>query len=362
MDKLKQECVEDIVKNAKICGSMKDAVQDLEGELQHGDSAAGEDYGIADVEELFPDPHQLTKTPQLVQNSTEWVNKFLSGTKKSPFSRVKSTFVDMTVQSLRAKGYVKAGLKTEDVFSLLKRTSEPTTLYVKQKLDRDDIIDITDFEVVSYIKAMLNESMEKEKALTMLLGDGRNVADPYKVDETCIRPIYNDSDFYSIKVPIVAGISQNAYKEMIKSIIRAKKDYKGSGNMTMFTTEAILCEILLLEDSIGRPLYTKETLKNVLMVKDIICVPEMEGLTREDAEGGSHELFAILVNPSDYMVGQNSKQKKQFFDDFDIDFNQEKYLLEDRMSGALITPYSALVVERELITESEQDEPTEPIE
>lgn len=332
----KQLTSSDIIKDAQRIGSLKDSV------LAHA-----ENYGIKEIETLFPDHKLLNNTPGFLNNDVEWVNKILGVVGKQPFSRIKTLMGDISKETLRAKGYTKAGLKTEDAFALLKRTTEPTTIYMKQKIDRDDVLDITDFDAVAWIKQMMRMKLDEELARAILIGDGREPDDQNKIDEECIRPIYNDADLYTIKVPITVAPDGNKYKEFINACIRNRKKYRGSGNPALFTTEETLSEMLLLEDTVGHRLYkTVEELKTVLRVSDIVTMDDMADLER-DAEDPSntHTVLGIIVNLKDYSIGADKGGQISLFDDFDIDYNQQKYLIETRCSGALMKPYSAMVIE-----------------
>ena len=262
-----------------------------------------------------------------------------------PFSRFKSMFADLTEEDARAKGYFKGNFKKEEVFGLLRRSTSPTTVYKKQKLDRDDVIDITSFDVVAWLKQEMRLKLNRELALAYLLGDGRLAASEDKIDENCIRPVFNDSDLFTIKVQCkTTGLTtvEDKYKALIKPILRSRKEYRGSGTPTLFTTEDALTEMLLLEDGIGHPLYADEAaLARKLRVKNIVTIPEMEG--RKGAKGG--DLVCLIVNLADYTVGADKGGAVSMFDDFDIDFNAQKYLIETRCSGALTTPFSAMAVE-----------------
>lgn len=328
---------------AKNSNSLKDTY------LQHAAN-----YGIQEIEQLFPEAKALTNKPTFLNNKVEWVNDILGGVNKLPFSRVRSMFTDIAADSIRAKGYVKGGLKTEDVLTLMKRTSEPYTIYKKGKLDRDDIIDITDFAVVAWIKEAMKMKLDEEVARSILIGDGRLNSDNHKIDEECIRPIYNDSDLYTIKAEIDKTSGTNPYKEFIKTCVRARKNYRGSGNPTLFTTEDLIAEILLLEDNNGRRIYnTVEDIKSVLRVGKIVTLNEMIGLVRPTNDSKAHNVMGIIVNLTDYSVGTDKGGAVSMFDDFDIDYNQQKYLIETRCSGALTVPYSALVIENVTTTLSE---------
>ena len=321
---------EAIFSDARRYGSLKDSV------LAHG---------ITNLEYLFPEDTNLNKVPEFISRDTGWVKNVMSSVHHTPFSRIKSQFADITADDARAKGYTKGKLKKEEVFSLLKRSTTPTTVYKKQKLDRDDVIDITDFDVVSWIKGEMRMMLDEELARAFLIGDGRLSSSDDKINEQNIRPIYNDADLYTVKAEIDVGASatsEDKAKAFIKSVIKNRKEYKGTGSPTLYTTEDVVADCLLLEDSNGRFIYdTMDKLKNVLRVKDIVTVPVMEGA--KGAKGG--DLMAILVNLADYNVGADKGGAVNMFDDFDIDYNAQKYLIETRCSGALIKPYSAIAFE-----------------
>ena len=324
------------MKDAKRCGSLKEAF------LAHA-----QDYGIKDIETLFPEAKNIYNEPEFIKRDTGWVAGFLNGTHKSPFSKIKAMYADITADEARAKGYIKGKLKKEEVFSLLKRTTEPTTIYKKQKLDRDDIIDITDFNVVAWIKKEMRIMLDEEIARAMLIGDGRSSVSEDKIKENCIRPIYNDADLYTIKFAMNSLASDEA-KEFIRSCIKSRDDYEGSGNPNLYTTEDVISDLLLIEDANGRFIYDSiATLARTLRVNQIIPVPVMKGLTRTDAvESKTYDVKAIIVNPNDYWVGADKGGQISMFDDFDIDYNQYKYLMETRISGSLVKPYSAIVIEK----------------
>ena len=324
------------MKDAKRCGSLKEAF------LAHA-----QDYGIKDIETLFPEAKNIYNEPEFIKRDTGWVAGFLNGTHKSPFSKIKAMYADITADEARAKGYIKGKLKKEEVFSLLKRTTEPTTIYKKQKLDRDDIIDITDFNVVAWIKKEMRIMLDEEIARAMLIGDGRSSVSEDKIKESCIRPIYNDADLYTIKFAMNSSASNEA-KEFIRSCIKSRDDYEGSGNPNLYTTEDVISDLLLIEDANGRFIYDSiATLARTLRVNQIIPVPVMKGLTRTDAEDSkTYNVKAIIVNPNDYWVGADKGGQISMFDDFDIDYNQYKYLMETRISGSLVKPYSAIVIEK----------------
>lgn len=324
------------MKDAKRCGSLKEAF------LAHA-----QDYGIKDIETLFPEAKNIYNEPEFIKRDTGWVAGFLNGTHKSPFSKIKAMYADITADEARAKGYIKGKLKKEEVFSLLKRTTEPTTIYKKQKLDRDDIIDITDFNVVAWIKKEMRIMLDEEIARAMLVGDGRSSVSEDKIKESCIRPIYNDADLYTIKFAM-NSLASNEAKEFIRSCIKSRDDYEGSGNPNLYTTEDVISDLLLIEDANGRFIYDSiATLARTLRVNQIIPVPVMKGLTRTDAEESkTYDVKAIIVNPNDYWVGADKGGQISMFDDFDIDYNQYKYLMETRISGSLVKPYSAIVIEK----------------
>ena len=321
---------EAIFSDARRYGSLKDSV------LAHG---------ITNLEYLFPEDTNLNKVPEFISRDTGWVKNVMSSVHHTPFSRIKSQFADITADDARAKGYTKGKLKKEEVFSLLKRSTTPTTVYKKQKLDRDDVIDITDFDVVSWIKGEMRMMLDEELARAFLIGDGRLSSSDDKINEQNIRPIYNDADLYTVKAEIdvdASATSEDKAKAFIKSVIKNRKEYKGTGSPTLYTTEDVVADCLLLEDSNGRFIYdSMDKLKNVLRVKDIVTVPVMEGA--KGAKGG--DLMAILVNLADYNVGADKGGAVNMFDDFDIDYNAQKYLIETRCSGALIKPYSAIAFE-----------------
>lgn len=322
------------VADAKRYGSMKESF------LAHG---------IEDVEWLFPDDHVMDVPPKIIDNDQSWVSVVMNGVKHVPFSRVKSMYADLTEEDARAKGYIKGNYKKEQVFGLLKRSTSPTTIYKKQKMDRDDMIDITSFDVAAWLKSEMRSKLNEEIARAILIGDGRDASSDDKINEQCIRPIISDADLFTIKCQVSVRSADDASaraKAAIKAIIKSRKDYKGSGTPTFFTSEDMLTEMLLLEDDIGRTLYTDEAaLARKLRVSRIVTVPQMEGMN-----GPKHgALVGIIVNLVDYMVGADKGGAVNMFDDFDIDYNAQKYLIETRCSGALITPYSAITVEYNVV-------------
>lgn len=327
---LQHSDIEAIFADAKRYGSLKDSV------LQHG---------ITNIDYLFPEAKDINTTPEFIKRDMGWVEKVMRSVHHTPFSRIRSTFANITEEDARAKGYIKGKLKKDEVFSLLKRSTTPTTVYKKQKLDRDDVVDITDFDVVAWLKSEMRMMLDEELARAFLIGDGRISSSDDKINEQNIRPIYNDDDLYTVKA--VIEVSQTATAEektkaFIKSVIKNRKEYKGTGSPTLYTTEDVVSDCLLLEDANGRFIYDSiDKLKNVLRVADIVTVPVMEG-----AKGKNQgDLLAILVNLADYDVGADKGGAVNMFDDFDIDYNAQKYLIETRCSGALVKPYSAIAFE-----------------
>ena len=338
---LSHAAMEEIIADGKRFGSMRDSF------LAHA-----EDYGIDQIDYLLPDVKSLNTPPEFIQRDMGWVQKVMSRTHHTPFSRIKSMFADITEDEARAKGYIKGKLKKEEVFSLLKRSTTPTTIYKKQKMDRDDIIDITDFDVISWLKAEMRMMLDEEIARAILVGDGRLASSDDKINEQNIRPILNDADLFTIRWSVAAGSSDDEKaKNFIKAAIKSRKNYKGSGNPVMFTTEDMLTDMLLLEDTIGHRLYkTEAELSTALRVTEIVTVPVMENLKDKD----NKDVYAIIVNLSDYNVGADKGGAVNMFDDFDIDYNQQKYLIETRCSGALIKPFSAIVLRSGSATQSEE--------
>lgn len=324
------EEISTIFGDIKRYGSLKDSV------LAHG---------IDNVDYLFPDAQTLANTPEFIQRDTGWVKKVMSGVHHTPFSRIKSIFADITEDDARAKGYFKGKLKKEEVFGLLKRTTTPTTVYKKQKMDRDDVVDITDFDVVAWLKSEMRMMLDEELARAYLIGDGRLASSDDKINEQNIRPILKDEELYTIQAIVSVQSSateDDKAREFIRTAIKARKNYKGSGQPTLYTTEDILTNCLLLTDTTGRDLYTDVAqLAKKLRVKEIVTVPVMEGVNGKN--GGA--LMGIIVNLADYNVGADRGGAVNMFDDFDIDYNQQKYLIETRCSGALIKPYSAIALE-----------------
>lgn len=343
-----------IFQDAKKCGSLKEAVARFEeetgGVLMHSidktgmTSATGtQTYGFNDPSMLFPDYKTLNTTPEWLSRNMDWVTKVMGGVRRTPFSRIKSVFADITEDEARARGYIKGKQKKEEVFTTLKRTTDPQTVYKKQKLDRDDVIDITDFDVVAWIRAEMRVMLNEEIARAILIGDGRPSDSDDKIQEAHIRPIVTDVPLFNVKVNVsVAADADQATisKETINSVIRARKKYKGSGNPTFWTTEDVLTEMLLLEDGIGHKLYkTEAELATALRVSSIVTVEPMEGYKVDEKP-----LIGVIVNLADYNVGADKGGEINMFDDFDIDYNQMKYLIETRISGALVKPFSALTI------------------
>ena len=336
-----------ILADGKRYGSLRESFLAHAGDTQY--SAGTATYGIDGADDfLFPDARNLDVPPSFISREMGWVKKVMNGTHHTPFSRIKSMFADITEDDARAKGYIKGKLKKEEVFTLLKRTTTPTTIYKKQKMDRDDVIDITDFDVVAWLKSEMRLMLDEEIARAILVGDGRLSSSDDKINESNIRPIWTDEDLYTIKalVSVAAGADEDTKaKAFIRAAIKSRKEYKGSGNPTLFTTEDVLTDCLLMEDGMGRIIYdSPEKLANVLRVKEIVTVPVMENLTRT-VDTKTHELMGIIVNLADYNVGADKGGAINMFDDFDIDYNQQKYLIETRCSGALIKPYSAIAIE-----------------
>jgi len=325
--------IEAIFADGKRYGSLRDSV------LAHG---------ITNIDYLFPDYKNVDATPTFIQRPNTWVDNVLNGVHHTPFSRIKSTYADITADDARAKGYIKGNLKVEEVFTLLKRTTSPTTIYKKQKLDRDDAVDITDFDVVAWLKTEMRMMLNEEIARALLIGDGRLGSSDDKIPETNIRPIWTDADLYTIKslTDIKTLTTPDAVaKAFIRAAVKARKNYKGSGEPTLYTTEDMLTDMLLLEDTTGRIIYDSvEKLKSQLRVKDIVTVPSMENLTRVD-DSKTKTLQGIIVNLVDYNIGADKGGAINMFDDFDIDYNAQKYLIETRCSGALVKPYSAITIE-----------------
>ena len=339
------EIVADALADAKKYGSMRESF------LEH--AAAN---NIQNIDYLFPEAKELNTPPVVIKDNEEWVNVIMNSVRRSPFSRVKTTFAKMDETTARAKGYIKGKMKADIALSLLKRVTTPTTVYIKNTMDRDDVIDITDFDVVAWLKGEMRSQLNKELALAMLLGDGRNVSDDNKINEQNIRPIVSDDNLYTIKYEIKSGRdykntgnsasdNDSLSKGIIRGAIKSRKEYKGSGKPTFFTTEDILTDLLLIEDQNGRVIYDSiEKLATAMRVSKIVTVPEMESRT---------DIYGVIVNFNDYTAGADKGGHIGMFDDFDIDYNQMKYLMETRMSGALTVPYSAIVLKKEGTVTSE---------
>lgn len=337
----------DTPENTLTHSEMKVMFDDMRryGSLKDSVAAHSAEYGIEQIDWLFPEPKTQSATPGFIKRETGWVPKVMNGVHHTPFSRIKSMFADITEDDARAKGYMKGNLKKDEVFTLLKRTTTPTTIYKKQKMDRDDVIDITDFEVVSWLKSEMRMMLDEEIARAILVGDGRNSSSDDKINEQNIRPIVSDAELYTIRKKVTVKTSATdaeKAKALIRASVKSRKDYRGSGEPTLFTTEDWLTEMLLLEDTTGRIIYdTTEKLKSALRVKEIVTVPVMEGV--KGVGGG--DLMGIIVNLADYNIGADKGGAINMFEDFDIDYNQQKYLIETRCSGALTKPYSAIALE-----------------
>lgn len=342
----------EIVSEAKRKGSMKDAF--LDHNITEIPYLA---HSITNVGNLFPESKAVSRVPEIVDRDQTWVGNVMASVKHTPFSRVKSFYANITADEARAKGYVKGAQKVEEVITALKRTTDPQTVYKLQKMDRDDIIDITDFDVVAWLKGEMRGKLDEEIARAILIGDGRSSSSADKVDPLKIRPVYQDDTTYTIKriLTRAAGADDSAFaKAFIKDVVKSRKEYKGSGNPTLYTTEDMLTSMLLIEDTTGRVIYdTIEKLKTALRVRDIVTVPVMENVGREDTPGKKKwNLLGILVNLNDYNVGADKGGSVNMFDDFDINYNKYEYLIETRCSGALVKPYSAITFEEEISTAS----------
>lgn len=349
---LSHDAMQEIISDAKRYGSMKESFLAHATDIEYAPSS--QTYGINTPDYLFPEAHNLNSPPEFIKREMGWVAKVMNNVHHSPFSRIKSMFADITEDDARAKGYIKGKLKKEEVFGLLKRTTTPTTIYKKQKMDRDDVIDITDFDVIAWLKSEMRMMLDEEIARAILVGDGRSTSSDDKINEMNIRPIWKDEDLFTIKAAVEVSSTATAdqkAKAFIRACVKSRKNYKGSGTPSLFTTEDVLTDCLLLEDANGRVIYdTEEKLRTALRVKEIITVPVMEGLTRTDGESNTLSLMGIIVNLADYNVGADKGGAINMFDDFDIDYNQQKYLIETRCSGALIKPYSAISLELKTTT------------
>lgn len=332
------------IEDAKKTGSMKEAF------ISHG---------ITNVENLFPEVQAVNKTPELIARDTSWVSVVMGSVKHSPFSRVKSTAANITADEARARGYIKGKQKISEVITALKRTTLPTTVYKLQKMDRDDVIDITDFDVIAWLKQEMRGMLDEELARAFLIGDGRDGSDDSKINEQNIRPILGDNATYTVARTLTrtSGETNSDFaKDFIKDVIKSRKEYKGSGNPILFTTEDLLTEMLLIEDKIGHRIYkTEAELATALRVSKIVTVPVFEGHKRE-VSGNNYALMGILVNLADYNVGADKGGAVTMFDDFDIDYNKYEYLIETRCSGALVKPYSAITFEEKLAEPSSSSE------
>lgn len=334
-DVLSHAEIQTIVNDAKRNGSLKEAF------LAHG---------IENVDVLFPEVQAVNRTPEMIQRDQDWVSKVMGGVHKTPFSRVKSTSANITADEARAKGYIKGNQKVEEVITALKRTTTPTTVYKLQKMDRDDVIDITDFDVIAWLKKEMRTMLNEELARAILIGDGRNSDSDDKINPLNIRPILGDSATYTVPKVLTKEAGENDYvfaKRFIREVIKSRKDYKGSGNPSLYTTEDMLTSMLLIEDTNGRIIYDTEVkLATALRVKEIVTVPVMENLTRTDeGENFDFACLGVLVNLSDYNVGADKGGQVNMFDDFDLNFNKYEYLIETRCSGALTKPFSAISFE-----------------
>jgi len=337
------EFVKAAIADAKKYGSMRESF------IAHAEEEGLEWNENNDFSPLFPDATNINREPIMVEKDNSWVAKVMAQVKHSPFSRVKNTLGRMDESTARAKGYIKGSKKANIQMAVLNRVTTPTTVYIKNDIDRDDVIDITDFDVVAWQKKEMRKQLDKELALAMLLGDGRDVSDQYKINEQNIRPVVSDDDLYTIKYVVTEGVDYNnagnshsendsVAKGIIRAALKARKNYKGSGRPTFYTTEDCLTDMLLIEDQNGRVIYDSiDKLATALRVSEIVTIPEMESRT---------DIYGIIVNLNDYTAGADKGGSVNMFDDFDIDYNQMKYLMETRMSGALTQPYSAIVLKK----------------
>lgn len=338
----------EVLQHAELFGEIiRDAKKTSVGSLKESFLQHAAINNIDGISKLFPDATELNKVPKMIERNREWVDKVMSEIKHTPFSRVKTTFGKMTEPEARAKGYIKGNEKTDIKMSILNRVTTPTTVYIKNEIDRDDVVDITDFDVVAWQKAEMRKQLDKDLALSILLGDGRELSDPNKINEQNIRPIVSDDDLYTIKYEVKDNQDYKSTKEndslekgIIRAAIKARKNYKGSGRPTLFTTEDMLTKLLLIEDTNGRLIYEDvDKLARTLRVESIVTIPEMEGEKYKD-------IYGVIVNLADYTMGADKGGSINMFDDFDIDFNQLKYLIETRASGALTVPHSAIVLKK----------------
>lgn len=340
------EFVKNAIADAKRYGSMRESF------IAHADEEGLEWGKNNDFTALFPDATNINREPVMVEKDNSWVAKVMAQVKHSPFSRVKNTLGRMDEATARAKGYIKGEKKANIAMAVLNRVTTPTTVYIKNDIDRDDVVDITDFDVVAWQKKEMRKQLDKELALAMLLGDGRDPSDQYKINELNIRPVVTDDDLYTIKYTVKEGVDYNnagnsasendsLSKGIIRAALRARKNYKGSGRPTFFTTEDTLTDMLLIEDQNGRVIYDSvEKLATALRVSEIVTIPEMEQAAYAD-------IYGVIVNLNDYTAGADKGGSVNMFDDFDIDYNQMKYLMETRMSGALTVPFSAIVLKKD---------------
>lgn len=338
----------EVLQHAELFGEIiRDAKKTSVGSLKESFLQHAAINNIDGISKLFPDATELNKVPKMIERNREWVDKVMSEIKHTPFSRVKTTFGKMTEPEARAKGYIKGNEKTDIKMSILNRVTTPTTVYIKNEIDRDDVVDITDFDVVAWQKAEMRKQLDKDLALSILLGDGRELSDPNKINEQNIRPIVSDDDLYTIKYEVKDNQDFKSTKEndslekgIIRAAIKARKNYKGSGRPTLFTTEDMLTKLLLIEDTNGRLIYEDvDKLARTLRVESIVTIPEMENEKYKD-------IYGVIVNLADYTMGADKGGSINMFDDFDIDFNQLKYLIETRASGALTVPHSAIVLKK----------------
>lgn len=338
-DVLVHDGLQMVINDAKRYGSVKESF------LQHAEELSDK-YGIDRIEYLFPEAKELNNTPDFIKRPDGWVSKVMGAVGHTPFSRIKTTHADITEDEARAKGYIKGKRKKEEVFGLLKRSTTPQTIYKKQKLDRDDVVDITDFDVIAWLKTEMRMMLDEEIARAILVGDGRQAGDDDKISADHIRPVAFDDSLYSIKKQVTAQSGEELAHAFINAVIKARKDYRGSGNPTLYTTEDMLADMLLLEDKNGRYIYKSVAeLATTLRVKEIVEIPVMPA-----------DMYGIVVNLADYKVGADKGGAVNMFDDFDIDYNQMKYLIETRCSGALVKPMSALVFKKTLTAEDQKSE------
>lgn len=369
-DAIMHDALNAVLQDGKRFGSLKESYKFHmeEGALAHAIDTTGMDvptmsdadyatkvgYGINDPAFLYPDAHNMNPEPEFIKRDTDWAQVVWNGVHRTPFSRIKSVFANITEDEARAKGYIKGKLKKDEFFSLMKRVTVPQTVYKRQKIDRDDVIDITDFDVVRWLRQEMRIMWDEETARAMLIGDGRGALDNDKISEEHIRPIASDHPIFSIQKVVTVGATEEAtVKNFMKAAVRARKDYRGSGNPILFTTEDVLTSMLLIEDGIGHYIYKSEAeLATALRVSRIVTVPVMEGFKLANG----NELMGIIVNLKDYNVGTDKGGEVNLFDDFDIDYNQYKYLIESRCSGALIKPYSAIVLSKPVTSNDSGDD------